>query len=61
MDTTHVTETEIEGLYKLAVAKTDALEIASEALAMLGRNTAILSASERLRLRELHERMAVLG
>jgi hypothetical protein len=49
---------ELGGLYKLAVSRVDALEVAAETLAMMERNTKLLSVQERVKLGYLHKRLA---
>lgn len=60
VDFTGVSESEARGLYRAAAHRTLAVETATEALAMLGRNEILLSAGERLKLRDLRERLASL-
>jgi hypothetical protein len=48
---------EQENLYKLALAGTDTRIIAAQAVAVLDKNTRILSAADRLTLIRLHEMM----
>jgi hypothetical protein len=50
-----VTPAEVEGLYKLAVIRADAVAVANEALALLHRNDRLLTPDERFRVRELKE------
>jgi hypothetical protein len=61
MDRDRVFETtEQQGLYHLAVTRTDAVEVANSALALLERNKRLLSAGELLRVKELREQLAKL-
>ena len=54
------TTAELGGLYKLAVQRADAMEIAGESLRLLARNDKLLTLAERMRIRELAEQLSKL-
>src|SRR5580693_4224848 len=51
---------ELSGLYKLAVTRADALEVAHEALRLANQNRAVLSFKDRAKLDELSGKLANL-